>query len=281
MIKDFLGNLERIEVIIQPPQINNPVMSIQTLTAIIVEDEERSQKALITLLSKHHPDIKLLGSANNVEKAYTLLIKKKPDIVFLDIQLPDGLGFDLLERFEKPPFHIIFTTAYDQYALTAIKFGALDYVLKPIDQEELDGALEKTREKQKNLISKQQLQILFETFNNIPEAKLPSRISISTSEGIIYRPVKDIIRLEAQANYTKFYFSRDKDILASTNLGEYEDQFEPYQNFMRVHRSHLINLHFVDTFKKTDGGYLLMKDKVEVSVSRLYKDRLLERLEYL
>ena len=252
------------------------------MLTVIIDDEPQSHQVLTDLLGKYHPDIEYVGSAYSIKDAVELIKKKQPELVFLDIELPDGLSFELLKQIGKPDFYIIFISGFGHYARSAIRFGALDYLLKPISRHELAEALKITRAKRKEKISQDQIQILLETFQNFQEKKLPTRIAISTSEGIIYRSVKNIIRLEAHQNYTKFSLAgSERRILASVNLGEYTEQFESYHEFMRVHRSHLINLRYVDKYVRAGGGYVMMKDQASVSVSRLYKDELLKRLERL
>lgn len=253
---------------------------LENLSALIIDDEEQSHKVLHGLLNLYHPDVEVIAGGYSVKEGLALLEKNDPSILFLDIEMPDGLGFDLLEQVKDPTFHVIFITAFDKYALTAIKFGALDYLLKPIDREELAHSIQKARIRNREQISKEQLKILWDTLKSIEAQKLPTRIAISTLEGIYYKQVEDIIRLEAKHNYTEFTLHNSrKKILASTNLGEYEEQFEFYQTFMRVHRSHLVNLHYVERFVKSDGGYLIMKDGTSVSVSRLYREGLLQQLD--
>jgi two-component system LytT family response regulator len=253
----------------------NPDTSMN-MTAIIVEDEIQSHKVLRNLISQSHSDVEIIASAYSVDDGYNKITALKPDVVFLDIELPDGLGFDLLKRIPEPDFSVIFITAHDHYAITAIRFGALDFLLKPFSEEELSSALLKARRKMHHKITNQQLQILWETLANIKEEKLPSRMSISTTDGIFYIEIKTILRLEAEQNYTKFIINNgSKNILASVNLGKYEEQFELYKDFKRVHRSHLVNLNYVDRFVKSDGGYLVMKNGDTIPVSRKYKDDLL------
>lgn len=263
--------------ILQVVPVNlNPIV----MKAIIVDDESLSQQALKELLARNHPEVDVLACGGNVKEGHRLIRKFNPEIVFLDIEMPDGLGFDLLRRFEGYDFQVIFITAHNKYAITAIKFGALDYLLKPVSEEELAQSLEKVNKKFKERISADQIQILMETLRNFDAQKLPTRIAIPTSKGILYKQVKDIIRLEAQKNYTEFsLMNHAKKILASSNIGEYVDQFERYREFMKVHRSHLVNLYFVDKFVREDGNYLVMEDGSEVSVSRPYRDELLQRLE--
>lgn len=257
-------------------QAANPIIAMK---ALIVDDEQQSHKVLQALLTQYFSHIELLPAAYSIAEGLETIRQHAPDLLFLDIELKDGLGFDLLKHFPQPDFQIIFISAHNHYAITAIGFGALKYLLKPISLEELRDAIEKAENKLDGKIRQEQLQIMLETFQKLQQQQLPSRMGISTSEGIHFKQVKDIIRLEAHQNYTQFTFANhSKKLLASTNIGEYATQFGPYREFMRVHRSHLINLHYVDTYVKADGGYLLLQDGSHVAVSRKYRDELLGRM---
>jgi len=253
----------------------------QKLRVVIIDDEPRSHQHLTSLFDKGHQEVELVGSAYSVEDGVKLVRTYQPDLVFLDIEMPDGTGFDLLRRFEEYNFKVIFITGHNKYAMTAIKFGAIDYLLKPINEKELAIAVKEAQKQHKLSMSQDQLAILWETLERFNQKKLPSRLAIATVEGIHYKQVKDVIRLEAQQSYTEFSFVNDKKIVASSNIGEFIEQFENYTDFMKVHRSYLVNLNFVKTYVKTEGGHLVMIDDSQVSVSRLYKDELLERLRNL
>lgn len=250
------------------------------MTAIIVDDETQSHQVLNRLLAKNHADVQVLASGYSVQEGFELLEKHRPDLVFLDVEMPDGQGFDLLKKFESPEFIVVFTTAHENYALPAIRFGALDFLLKPVSEKELAEALEKARKKKQQQIYNAQLEVLWEALEKLNEHKPPTRISISTQEGIIFKKVSDIIRLEAKQNYTEFTFINEaKKILASINIGEFEDQFKPYREFMRVHRSHLVNLLLVEKYVRTDGGHLLLSNGDKIGVSRNYRDEIHDRLQ--
>ena len=250
------------------------------MKAIIIDDEQDCHPIIRQLIIDLELDIQVLGSGFSVEDGLQLIEQFKPELIFLDIEMPDGLGFDLLERVESTLFfRVIFVTAHDHYARTAIKFGAIDYLLKPIDREELRSAVKRAKESKEKEISKIQLDILLENFKLLQKKQLPTRIAISTSEGIHYKLVNEIVRLEAKQSYTEFTFvNQKKKLLASVQIGNYEDQFEIYPEYMRVHRSHLVNLNCVKKYVRTDGGYLVMEDESIVSVSRLYRDELLKRM---
>lgn len=248
------------------------------MKAIIVDDEPQSHVVLRNFIAHDHPDLNIVASGHNVDEGLKLIREYHPELVFLDIEMPDGLGFDLLKNFDNPEFNVIFITAHNKYAISAIRFGALDFLLKPLSRELLWEALERVREKHREQLSIEQWKIAFETFQKIKEKKLPSRMSVSTHAGIFYIPVEDIVRFEAQVNQTEiFYTSSKKRLIASVNLGEYEEQFEPYPQFMRVHRSTIVNLLMVERFDKSEGS-LELRDGSKVFVSRMYKDELMRRM---
>ena len=250
------------------------------MKAIIVDDEQQSHEVLKTLLEQSHPDIEITASGYSVEEGLRLAAAQQPDLVFLDVEMPDGTGFDLLEKTGEPDFHVIFITAHNKYAQDAIRFGALFFLLKPIDSELLGQALVKVRQKQAEKATIEQWRLAYEAFQQFQQQQLPKRMTVSTMEGIHFVPVNDIIRFKADGNTTDIHINgRKKRLIASVNLGEYVHQFEAYPNFMRVHRSHLVNLDFVAMYSRADGGYLVMKDGSEVGVSRKFREELLRRLE--
>lgn len=247
---------------------------------IIIDDEPQSRQKLQELIARNHPEIEVIATANCVNKGCEAIKKFKPDLIFLDIEMPDGSGFDLLEQIDNRDFFVIFVTAHHQYAITAIKFEALDYLLKPFDEEELAEAVEKALKKQMEKITNENLNALRETLQNLELKKLPSRIRIPTAKETMYISVKDIIRLEADMSYTEITIvGTNKKLLASGHLKKYVEQFEPYSDFMKVHRSHMINLHFVESYVHGDGGYAVMKNKDKISVSKGFRDDFLDRLK--
>lgn len=251
------------------------------MTAIIIDDGEMNHRLLKTLLGYCSVIVKVIGSAYSIEEGVQLIEEHKPDLVFLDIQFPnDRLGFELLDRLDTSTFQIVFVSGYKVYGVNAVGFGALDYLLKPIKLELLDEVLQKAQKRQEEKITSQkQYEVLLETFQRSNTDKLPSRISISTQEGIFFKAIKDIIRFEAKESYTNIVFTPgQKGILASINLGEYEEKFKFYPEFMRVHRSYMVNLNYVEKYVRGDGGYLMLKDGEIVYVSKKYKDELIDRL---
>ncbi|MBK6904524.1 MAG: response regulator transcription factor [Saprospirales bacterium] len=248
------------------------------MKAIIIDDEEQSHEVLKLLLKTYHPDIQLVASGYNVAEGLALIRAHNPDLIFLDIEMPDGTGFDLLEQVGTPKFMVVFITAHNKYAVSAIHFGALDYLLKPLTSESLAYALERVREKRLEGMALEQLKMVFESFQQLRQNKRPARMIVSTMEGIHYIPIADLIRMEAQVNFTEiFYDGAKKRMIAAVNLGVYEEQFESYPELMRVHRSHMVHLLKVNTFVRGEG-YLLMKDGSKVPVARGYRDEMLGRL---
>ncbi len=242
------------------------------IKAIIIDDEQDCRDALINILERYCSGISVAGQAANVRDGLSIIKTQEPDVVFLDIQMPDGTGFDLLEKLEKVEFQVIFVTAYDHYALTAFKFSALDYILKPVDPQQLIRAVEKIRLAPAGLDElKQKLNILLRNKNGF------ERITLPTLEGLSFVDVKDIIRCEAEGNYTWFYIDTGKKILITRTLKDYEDLLTPF-GFFRVHHSHLVSIKYVDRYVKGGGGLVIMADGAKVDVSRRRKDEFLKQM---
>lgn len=243
------------------------------LKIIIVEDEKNSREGLKNLLSEFCPTTEVIGMASNVDEGLKLIKELEPDLLLLDIEMQSATGFDLLEKVADIRFDVIFTTAYEQYAIKAIKFSAMDYLLKPIDIKELIQAVERVQNKRSNGASNQQVKYLLENLQAAP-SKI-NKITLSTSDGMVFLPVSEIIRCEAQGAYTQFNLKNGKKILVSKNLKEYELLLHDYK-FLRVHNSHLINLEEVGRYVKADGGYAVMNDGTHIPISNTRKDEFLE-----
>lgn len=239
------------------------------LKAVIVDDEIRSREFLKNLVEEFCSDIKVTGTAGSVSEAVSVIESRQPDLVFLDIELQTGTGFDILQTFKEPRFHVVFTTAYDHYAIKAIKFSAVDYLLKPIDVEELQEAVDKARKKVENNTSTQTIRMLLENLRK--PANTDYSITLATSEGLEFVPLQNITRLEASGPYTHFFLKDGKKIIVSKNLKEYENLLSEY-NFFRVHNSHIINMKEVKRMIKTDGGYAVMHDDSMIAISPKKKD---------
>lgn len=245
------------------------------LKAVIVDDEIRSREFLRSLVEEFCSDINVAGLAASVDEAVKVIRSQKPDLVFLDIELQTGTGFDVLQQFNEPGFHVIFTTAYDHYAIKAIKFSAVDYLLKPIDVEELEKAVDKAKEKAENKTGKQAVEMLLQNLRK-PQSSDFS-ITLATSEGLEFVPLQNIIRLEASGPYTHFFLKEGKKIMVSKNLKEYETMLGDHQ-FFRVHNSHIINIKEVKRMIKTDGGYAVMNDDSMIAISPKKKDEFMVQI---
>ena len=248
------------------------------IKAIVVDDELGARESLSKMIEKNCKQLQVVAKTDSMLTAYNAIIEHHPDLVFLDIEMPNGNAFDLLEKFDKIDFDIIFTTAYDHYAIKGIKYSAIDYILKPIDPEELVAAVKRFEEKigQKSMLDKK-IQALLSNIK--PENKL-KKVGLPDGDGLVFINLSEIIRCDSDGNYTFFILSSGKKIIASRTLGEYEQMFVD-DNFFRVHRSHLINLQHVKKYIKGEGGYVVMSDNSQVEVSRRNKADFLERLSHM
>lgn len=252
------------------------------MRTLIVDDEERSHVALEAVLEKHHPELELVGHGYNVQQGVELIERHEPQLLFLDIEMPDGTGFDLLRHIPQPQFHLIFVTAFNQYAQTAIRFGALDYLTKPVVTAELSTAILKARIKQIERIQLEQIEIMQETLRKLEQRQLPKRMSIATSKGVLFFPTANVIRLEAMDNFTEFKLLHDtRRLVASHHLKKYESDLSPYPNFMRVHRSYLINLLHVTRLIKGEKWFVEMTDGALIPVGRRNRTSFYSRLKGL
>jgi len=249
-----------------------------SLRAIIVEDEKHSRETLKNLLEEFCINIKVIDLASNVSDAIQKIAEQKPDVVFLDIELQTGTGFDVLSQLKHVDFEVIFTTAFEQYAIKAVKFSSLDYLLKPIDLEELQKAVQKAQVKKNQDIYKKQLETLM---SNLKEQHPRlNKICLATSEGFEFIEVKDILYCKAEGSYTSFIIKNKDTLLVSKHLKAYEDLLLE-QDFMRVHNSFLINLKEVKKYIKADGGYIIMSNGDPVSISRSRKEGFIEVISSL
>lgn len=245
------------------------------MRTLIIEDETQAIDALKSELSINCPNISIIGEAKTVKNAIQLINELSPDLIFLDIQLADGNGFEILDAIKDSKFKIIFTTAYNQYAMKAIKYSAFDYLLKPIDTEELVSAINRLKESWSSQTTNLQLETLLSHLKN-PEKR--SKIALPTNEGITIFEINSIIKCSAESNYTTVYFNNGKKILFSKTLKDFEDLLEG-ANFERIHHSHIINMNHLLSFNNKDGGYVVMSDKSSVPVSQRKKTTLMEALQ--
>ena len=245
------------------------------IKAFAVDDEPAAISTLRLMIEKYIPEIAELKTTNQPQEAMELIAAYKPDLVFLDIQMPGMTGFDLLRDLKKIDFGIIFTTAFDQYAIEAIRFSALDYLLKPLDAEELAAAVARFIER-KNAEENTRAELYQNLLHNIRTTQAEFKLAISSSDGMYFFHPNQIIRLEAESNYTRFFFTDKKPLIVAKTLGEYEEMLVPY-GFLRTHRTHLVNRSFVQSF--LPEGVLLMKDNSRVEISRRRKEEVLGSLK--
>jgi len=243
------------------------------IKAVIIEDELHSRNFLNNLVTEFCPEVSIAGMAASVAEAVTLIQQVEPQIVFLDIEMQTGTGFDVLQQLQKREFHVIFTTAYDHYAIKAIKFSAVDYLLKPINLEELQAAVAKAIENIEQKTGENKLELLIKNLKR--PAGEDFSISLSTSDGVEFILLSTIIRLEASGPYTTFFMKDARKIMVSRNLKEYEMLLTDH-GFFRVHNSHIINLKEVRKMIKTDGGYAVMNDDSMITISPKKKDEFME-----
>ncbi len=245
------------------------------INTIIVDDERHSCDALKMLLAKCCPQVEIIAICHSGAEAIKKIAELKPQLVFLDIEMPHMNGFQMLEQLPAINFEIIFTTSYDQYAITAFKFSALDYLLKPVDREELEKAVQKVTKKISPPVS-QQLEILLQKINQ--PAIAVQRIALPTMQGLEFVPVESIISCSSSNNYTEFFLADKKKLLVSRTLKEAEDMLADH-SFLRVHNSFIVNLNAITRYVKGEGGYLVMTDGSTVDVSRSRKELLMQKLQ--
>jgi two-component system LytT family response regulator len=244
------------------------------MKAVIVDDEAAVRNTISNLLKENFPGITVSAAAGSVTEGYTAVTEHHPDILFLDVELPDGLGFDLLKKVSPVRFRTIFITGHQEYALDAIKVSAFDYILKPVDGDELKAAIIRARE----IINHEEEQLkIIALSENLQGKKVLKRIILKTAEALQLISVSDIIRAEADSNYTRFHLTGGKHIIVSRTLKDYEEMLSG-TTLIRVHQSHIVNMNYIDRFFKHDGGYLLLKDGSTVPVSPVLKQKVLQAL---
>jgi two-component system LytT family response regulator len=240
---------------------------------IIIDDEKYARENLIHELEKYNDIIEIIGEANNVESAIEIIDNLKPNLIFLDINLGDGTGFNVLENVVFNDFKIVFVTAYDQYAIKALKINAIDYLLKPLNKTELKEVVDKIV----SLETKMQIQvqeILSQVKNNFKSKK----IAIPSTEGLILYEIDSIIRCQSDGNYTMIFFNDKKKIISSKTLKHFDELLSEY-GFERIHNSHLINVNYITKYLNKDGGFLMLSDGYEVPISQRKKTYVMSILE--
>lgn len=247
------------------------------LKAILVDDEAHCIERLQNLIVNHcDDDVEILAVATDIDKAFLLINELKPDIVFLDVQIGTQTGFELLQKFSKVDFSVIFTTAHEQYAVRAFKFSATDYLMKPIIAEELTDAVSKVLNIQKDKDRDMDIRMLL---HNLHHELKPGnkKIAIPTLTGYHLIQVEDIIRCQSDVNYTIVHFTNQPKVVVSKTLREFENMLEPH-GFIRLHHSHLVNPAYIKEYHKGKGGYVILNDKSEIEVSVRKKEVLMQAL---
>ena len=235
------------------------------IQAVLIDDEDNSLEALSILLEKYCPDVEIIGTGQSVEEAVETIDNLQPELVFLDIALPDGQGFEVLEQVSHKNFEVVFTTAYDQYALTAFEFSALDYILKPINAEKLQQSVKRYQEIKGDRDISGRVSVLKESLNNVNE-----RIILTSMDGFEVYKIADIIRCEANGSYTTFFIKGGIKVVTSKTLNNFEKLLSD-QPFARVHSKHLVNLEFIKRYISGRGGYVVFEDGSQVDVSERKK----------
>ena len=253
------------------------------IKALIVDDEQKSRNILRSMIGKYCPEVHVAGLADSADSGYELFVREQPDLVFLDVEMPHGSGFDLLKRLPSTDFEVIFVTGFDHYALQAIKFHALDYLLKPVDIDELIQAVHKVKLSLAENLNKQRLSQLLNNLNNPNQAS--HKIAIPTMSGREYISVEKIVRCTADGGCTWFHLTDKRKILSSKNLGEYEkilpDAYSSgIHRFFRVHYGHLINLNFIEIVNRRDN-FVQMKDAAKIGIAQRRKATFLDLLKQI
>lgn len=248
------------------------------LRTLVIDDEKSGRELLKLLLSQRCPQVEVVGEADSVQNATKAIEEHKPDLVFLDVELSDGTGFDVLQSIPEPNFAVIFVTAYNQYATKAFKFSALDYLLKPVDEQELVDAVKKANESRSDKDLRKQITQFMEQYKPASHQSSSGKLGISSLDGYEFIDISTIIRCEADGKYTTCFLTNGQRIVSSRSIKEFEEQLTE-SNFFRVHHSHLINLKYIRKYHKGRGGYVTMNDDTSVPVAERKKDEFLNSLQ--
>jgi len=248
---------------------------MRELTAILIDDESNSRNALLQKLKTNCPGISIVAECENGAQGIVAIEKQQPDIVFLDVEMPRMNGFVMLQQLQRRNFELIFTTAYDQYAIQAIRVCALDYLVKPIEVKALKEAVEKVRDRRQSEIPNQRIENLL--YNFVNEKHQSNRIAIPSQDAIQFVQLEDIVYLEADSNYTSIHLQDVSRIFVAKTLKEFEELL-PTTHFVRIHHSYIININHMRKYLKGDGGQVLMSNGITIDVSRRKKEEFIRML---
>lgn len=245
------------------------------IQTVLIDDEVDSIRVLQRLLETYCPNVNVIGTASGVDTGVELIRETKPDLVLLDIEMSQGNAFDLLNQLMPLSFQVIFVTAFDNYAIRAFKYSAVDYLLKPVDIDDLRGAVARVRERPETHDLAEQMKILL---NNVGMLHLTQqKMAIPTITGLNFVPVQDILRFEAKGNYTVIYLSSGETVMATRTIRDYEEVL-PENIFCRIHNSHIINLSHIEKYQKGRGGIVLMEDGTTIEVAARRREEFMRRL---
>ena len=245
---------------------------MEPLKAILIDDELSSLQNLQQKLVEFCPDVQIIASAQKPEEAILLIRQHKPDVIFLDIEMPRMNGFRMLDELGEYDFDIVFTTAYNHYAVDAIRISAFDYLTKPVAIKDLQNAVERLA-KHRSLHTKDKMELLRASLQSVKSQE--EKIAIPTSDGLEFIPIKNIVHIESSSNYSRIFFIDGKNILVTKLLGELEEILQPY-HFYRVHNSHLINLSYIKKYIRGEGGQVVMQNGDVIDVARRKKEEFLK-----
>jgi two-component system LytT family response regulator len=244
------------------------------IRAVLIDDETDSNRILQTLLENYCPNVRVVGIADGVETATVLISDVRPDLVFMDIEMNEGNAFDLLNRLVTTPFHVIFVTAFDNHAVRAFKYNAIDYLLKPVNIRELCAAIDKLSGRQAESGILERVKDLLDGMRVDPGER---KMAVPIATGLTFIPLRDIVRLEARGGYTILHLQDRTKVNATVPFGYYEDLL-PESTFFRVHHSHIINLNKIKSYQKGRGGYVIMEDGSSIEVASRRRDEFMQRL---
>jgi two-component system LytT family response regulator len=244
------------------------------IRAVIIDDEPMNVASLQTLLTEYCPEVTIAGVANNSNSGYTLIQNTQPDLAFLDIEMPYGNAFNLLNELSPVSFDIIFVTAFDNYAINAIKYSALDYLLKPVNIKELQIAVKKASDSMNAKSINQRVDNFLKNISTPHPAQ--KKMALPTMEGLIFLNIDDFVRLESDSNYTFIYLKTGKKVVVAKTLKEFEDML-PSENFSRIHHSHIVHHNYIKQYHRGRGGYIEMEDGTSIEVSVRKKNSFLSK----